>query len=333
MRSTIHLVTADDCTVLRPFAQPGDRPRAARPSRCRTRLAGVDLVPVLAFAHEAMTEQPRSPTALRARSWASGFPTSIPAPWPPRAETTCLWCRYRPAGVGAVGRSHVRARRHLPGTARSPTRRRSTRSCCATSRRSVPHRRRDLAAWSGLTGSARAGSIASSRSCASSATNAASSSSTCPTHRVREADVPAPPPVPPRVRQPAPEPRRPQPVPPRRRRTATRRGHTRGARRAVLNDGAGVGTWRTEPRDDGSITARRRSPRRALEARSTCDCGPRGACDARVPAARCRARRRSPSRAWTDPPSRTTRQRVNECVGSPRWRSAMIVRRISFVPP
>ena len=67
MRSTIHLVTADDCTVLRPFAQPViDRELRARRD-VAPGLTGVDLAPVLAFAHATMTEEPCTPKTLRAR--------------------------------------------------------------------------------------------------------------------------------------------------------------------------------------------------------------------------------------------------------------------------
>jgi hypothetical protein len=69
MRSTIHLVTADDCLALRPLVQPvldGEL------SRYRD-LGGVDVEAVLRFARELVAERPRSGRELRA-ALAGRFP-------------------------------------------------------------------------------------------------------------------------------------------------------------------------------------------------------------------------------------------------------------------
>jgi hypothetical protein len=70
MRSTIHLVTADDCLALRPLVQPvldGEL------SRYRD-LTGVDIEAVLAFARRLVAERPRSGRELRA-ALAERFPS------------------------------------------------------------------------------------------------------------------------------------------------------------------------------------------------------------------------------------------------------------------
>ena len=73
MRATIHLLTADDCLALRPIAQPVlDRELTGRKDMAPA-LAGVDLAPVLAFAHELLSATPLSTTKLRA-ALADEFP-------------------------------------------------------------------------------------------------------------------------------------------------------------------------------------------------------------------------------------------------------------------
>ncbi len=66
MRGTIHLVTADDCLVLRPLAQPVLDAELARHPEYGPPLVGVDLEPVLAFVRELTAEQPRTGPQLRA---------------------------------------------------------------------------------------------------------------------------------------------------------------------------------------------------------------------------------------------------------------------------
>ena len=69
MRSTIHLVSADDCLVLRPLVQPV---LDAELTRYRD-LRGVDVDAVLAFARGVLAERPRSGRELRT-ALAARFP-------------------------------------------------------------------------------------------------------------------------------------------------------------------------------------------------------------------------------------------------------------------
>jgi Winged helix DNA-binding domain len=69
MRSTIHLVSADDCLALRPLVQPVLDAELARYRDLR----GVDVDAVLAFARELVAERPRSGRELRA-ALAERFP-------------------------------------------------------------------------------------------------------------------------------------------------------------------------------------------------------------------------------------------------------------------
>ena len=73
MRATIHLVTADDCLVLRPLMQPVLDGELARHREYAPALRGVDLEPVLAFARALLAERPRTGTELRA-ALAERFP-------------------------------------------------------------------------------------------------------------------------------------------------------------------------------------------------------------------------------------------------------------------
>jgi winged helix DNA-binding protein len=73
MRATLHLVTADDCLVLRPLAQPVLDKELARHPDYSPALAGVDLDPVLDFARELVAERPRRGGELRA-ALAERFP-------------------------------------------------------------------------------------------------------------------------------------------------------------------------------------------------------------------------------------------------------------------
>jgi hypothetical protein len=66
MRGTIHLVTADDCLLLRPLMQPVLDAEIARHPEFAPALLGVDLEPVLAFARELFADRPRTGPELRA---------------------------------------------------------------------------------------------------------------------------------------------------------------------------------------------------------------------------------------------------------------------------
>jgi len=73
MRGTVHLVTADDCLVLRPLAQPVLDKEIARHPEHAPSLVDVDMEPVLAFVRELVAEQPHSGRQLRA-ALADRFP-------------------------------------------------------------------------------------------------------------------------------------------------------------------------------------------------------------------------------------------------------------------
>jgi hypothetical protein len=73
MRATIHLVSADDCLVLRPLVQPVLDRELARHGEFGPALRGVDLGPVLAFARTLLAERPRTGGELRA-AFAEHFP-------------------------------------------------------------------------------------------------------------------------------------------------------------------------------------------------------------------------------------------------------------------
>ncbi|HJV09683.1 MAG TPA: winged helix DNA-binding domain-containing protein [Acidimicrobiales bacterium] len=66
MRATIHLVTAEDCLLLRPLTQEVLSKELARHPEFAPALRGVDLEPVLAYAREVFAESPRSTGQLRA---------------------------------------------------------------------------------------------------------------------------------------------------------------------------------------------------------------------------------------------------------------------------
>jgi hypothetical protein len=66
MRSTIHLVSGDDCLVLRPLMQPVLDAELARHGEFAPRLRGLDLDAVLAFARVELGKAPLSGTELRA---------------------------------------------------------------------------------------------------------------------------------------------------------------------------------------------------------------------------------------------------------------------------
>jgi hypothetical protein len=66
MRATIHLVSADDCLLLRPLMQPVLDREIARHPQFGPALLDVDLDPVLAFARTLLAERPRTGAELRA---------------------------------------------------------------------------------------------------------------------------------------------------------------------------------------------------------------------------------------------------------------------------
>jgi hypothetical protein len=73
MRATLHLVTADDCLLLRPLMQPVLDAELGRHRDHGPALAGVDLTPVLDFARPLLAERARTGTELR-ELFAARFP-------------------------------------------------------------------------------------------------------------------------------------------------------------------------------------------------------------------------------------------------------------------
>ena len=73
MRGTIHLVTADDCLLLRPLMQPVLEAQLRRHREHAPSLRGVDLEPIVELARTVLAEKPRSGTELRA-IFAERFP-------------------------------------------------------------------------------------------------------------------------------------------------------------------------------------------------------------------------------------------------------------------
>jgi hypothetical protein len=73
MRSTIHLVSAEDCLVLRPLMQPVIDAELRRHPQFAPALEGVDLEEVLAFARPLLAAAPRTGPQLRA-AMAERFP-------------------------------------------------------------------------------------------------------------------------------------------------------------------------------------------------------------------------------------------------------------------
>ena len=66
MRGTIHLVTADDCLLLRPLVQPVFEGQLWRHRDLSPGLRGIDLDPAVAFGRTQLGAKPRTGTELRA---------------------------------------------------------------------------------------------------------------------------------------------------------------------------------------------------------------------------------------------------------------------------
>ena len=94
MRSTVHLVTADDCLVLRPLMQPVLDAELARYRDLR----GVDVEAVLDFARELVAERPRSGRELRV-ALAERFPGHDAADLAYAARNLLAFVQVPPRGV------------------------------------------------------------------------------------------------------------------------------------------------------------------------------------------------------------------------------------------
>jgi hypothetical protein len=98
MRGTIHLVTADDCLVLRPLAQPVLEAELDRHPDYGPALRGVDLEPVLAFARTLTAEQPRTGPELRA-AMKERFPELNPGALSYACRNHLAFIQVPPRGV------------------------------------------------------------------------------------------------------------------------------------------------------------------------------------------------------------------------------------------
>ena len=98
MRGTLHLVTAEDCLLLRPLAQPVLDKELARHPLYGPALRGVDLEPALAYAREVLAEQPRTGGQLRA-AFAERFPDVDPAALAYACRNHLAFIQVPPRGV------------------------------------------------------------------------------------------------------------------------------------------------------------------------------------------------------------------------------------------
>ena len=98
MRGTIHLVTADDCLLLRPLVQPVFEAQLRRHSQHGPALRDVDLQPVVELAREVLAEKPRSGTELRA-IFAERFPGLDPAALAHACQMVLAFVQVPPRGL------------------------------------------------------------------------------------------------------------------------------------------------------------------------------------------------------------------------------------------
>jgi hypothetical protein len=98
MRGTIHLVTADDCLLLRPLVQPVFEAQLRRHQEHGPALRDVDLTPVVAFARSLLAEKPRSGTELRG-IFAERFPALNPAALAHACQMQLAFVQVPPRGL------------------------------------------------------------------------------------------------------------------------------------------------------------------------------------------------------------------------------------------
>jgi winged helix DNA-binding protein len=136
MRATLHLVTADDCLLLRPLMQPVLDRELARHPQFAPALDGVDLDAVLAFARQLLAERPRTGDELRV-ALKDRFPDHDAAALAYACRNRLAFVQVPPRVSGAEPPGSPR-RQPSPGSAApSPPTRRSTTSSSATSPRSA----------------------------------------------------------------------------------------------------------------------------------------------------------------------------------------------------
>jgi hypothetical protein len=98
MRGTIHLVTTDDCLLLRPLMQPVFDDQLRRHREHAPALRGVDLEPVLELARALLEEKPRSGTELRA-IFSERFPGVDPAALAHACSVRLAFVQVPPRGL------------------------------------------------------------------------------------------------------------------------------------------------------------------------------------------------------------------------------------------
>jgi hypothetical protein len=98
MRTTIHLVSADDCLYLRPLVQPALAGELTRHREHAPKLRGVDLAPVLAFATRILGDRPHTGPELRA-GLATQFPDHDPAALAYACRNNLALVQVPPRGV------------------------------------------------------------------------------------------------------------------------------------------------------------------------------------------------------------------------------------------
>ncbi len=98
MRGTIHLVTAEDCLLLRPLVQPVFEAQLRRHTEHGPALRNVDLKPVVELARTVLAEQPRSGTELRA-IFAERFPDLDPAALTHACQMSLAFVQVPPRGL------------------------------------------------------------------------------------------------------------------------------------------------------------------------------------------------------------------------------------------
>ena len=98
MRGTIHLVSADDCLLLRPLMQPVFEAQLQRHPEHGPALRDVELAPVVEFARAVLAEKPRSGTELRA-IFAERFPGLDPAALAHACQMQLAFVQVPPRGL------------------------------------------------------------------------------------------------------------------------------------------------------------------------------------------------------------------------------------------
>jgi hypothetical protein len=98
MRGTIHLVSSDDCLLLRPLVQPVLDRELARHPQFGPALDGLDIEPVLAFARPLLAERPRTGGELR-EAMAARFPEHDAAALAYACRNLLAFVQVPPRGV------------------------------------------------------------------------------------------------------------------------------------------------------------------------------------------------------------------------------------------